>query len=348
MEIINAPDITVGTPAPRSAADIRYEKEQSLSPTQAAVRRFLRDRRAVFCLSLVLFIVLFSFIFPAIYSHLGPTINGTPATGPALRPEQYHSASYNDLNVSDSPPTLFPLGPKSIVHPLGADTNGRDILTRLMGGVETSITIALAVEVFDVGLGLLLGTLSGFFGGWLDMALSRFTDIMFAFPGLLLIILIGATLGPVFDQRFGGGRGRVILIIAAIGFLTWPLMMRYVRGQTLALKERQYVEAARTVGTSRVRIIQRHIIPNLLSIVVVAATLNVLGTITLEAAISILGVGLQEPSTSLGLMISDALPSVYTSASELLIPGLMLVTLIICLAFIGDGVRDAFDPRTKD
>jgi oligopeptide transport system permease protein len=140
----------------------------------------------------------------------------------------------------------------------------------------------------------------------------------------------------------------VILIIAAIGFLVWPLMMRYVRGQTLSLKVRQYIEAARTVGASNVRIIVRHIIPNLLSIVVVAATLNVLGTITLEAAISILGVGIQEPSTSLGLMIADALPSVYVSLSELLIPGFMLVTLIICLAFIGDGIRDAFDPRTKD
>jgi ABC-type dipeptide/oligopeptide/nickel transport system permease subunit len=349
MEISNAPaGITIGPPGPRTAEDIRFEKEQSLSPSRAALRRFLRDRRAVFCLGLVLFMMLFSLIFPAFYIHMGPTINGTPATGPALRPEKYHAASYNDLNVSDGAPTLFPLGPKSIVHPLGADTNGRDILMRLMGGIKTSITIALAVELFDVGLGLLLGTLSGFYGGWLETLLSRFTDIMFAFPGLLLIILIGATLGPPFDARFGRGTGRVLLIILAIGIIAWPLMMRYVRGETLALKERQFVEAARTVGTSNTRIILRHIIPNLMNIVVVAATLNVLGTITGEAAISFLGVGLQEPSTSLGLMIADAEPSLFTTTSELLIPALTLVTLIICLAFIGDGVRDAFDPRTKD
>jgi ABC-type dipeptide/oligopeptide/nickel transport system permease subunit len=332
---------------PLTAEERRQAKELSLSPTQAAIRRFLRDRRAVFCLSLLLFIVLFSLIFPPIYLHLGPTLYGTPATGPALGPAKYHTASYNDLNASDSAPTLFPLGPNSLVHPLGADTNGRDILTRLMGGVKTSITIALSVEVFDIGLGLLLGTLAGFFGGLLDTVLARFTDIMFAFPGLLLIILIGATLGPVFDDRFGS-RGRIFLIIGAIGVLAWPLMMRYVRGVTLSLKEQQYVEAARTVGTSGTGIIWRHIIPNLMNIVVVAATLNVLGTITLEAAISILGVGLQEPNTSLGLMISDALEIVYTRPSELLIPGAMLVTLIVCLAFIGDGVRDAFDPRTKD
>jgi oligopeptide transport system permease protein len=347
VEISNTP-IGIELGAPRSAEDIRFEKEQSLSPTQAALRRFLRDRRAVFSLGLVLFMVLFSLIFPLFYVHLGPTINGTAATGPALRPEKYHSASYNDLNASDSPGTLFPLGPRSIVHPLGADTNGRDILMRLMGGIKTSISIALAVEIFDIGLGLLFGTLAGFFGGWLETALSRFTDIMFAFPGLLLIILIGATLGPPFEARFGRGTGRVILIILALGILAWPLMMRYVRGETLALKERQYVEAARTVGTSNRSIILRHIIPNLMNIVVVAATLNVLGTITGEAAISFLGVGLQEPSTSLGLMIADAEPSLYVALSGLLVPALTLVTLIICMAFIGDGVRDAFDPRTKD
>jgi ABC-type dipeptide/oligopeptide/nickel transport system permease subunit len=347
MEISNTPlDVALG--APRTAEEIRFEKELSLSPTQAALRRFLRDRRAVLCLGLILFMVLFSLIFPVFYIHMGPTINGTPATGPALGPEQYHAPSYNDLNASDSTPTLFPLGPKSIVHPLGADTNGRDILMRLMGGIKTSITIALAVEAFDVGLGLLFGTLAGFFGGWLETALSRFTDIMFAFPGLLLIILIGATLGPPFEARLGRGTGRVILIILALGILAWPLMMRYVRGETLALKERQYVEAARTVGTSNRAIILRHIIPNLMNIVVVAATLNILGTITGEAAISFLGVGLQEPSTSLGLMIADAEPSLYVALSELLIPALTLVTLIICMAFIGDGVRDAFDPRTKD
>lgn len=347
MEISNTPlDVALG--APHSAEDIRFEKELSLSPTRAALRRFLRDRRAVISLVLVLFMVLFSLIFPSFYIHMGPTINGTPATGPALPPEKYHTSSYNDLNASDSAPTLLPLGPKSIVHPLGADTNGRDILMRLMGGIKTSITVALAVELFDVGLGLLLGTLAGFYGGWLDTALSRFTDIMFAFPGLLLIILIGATLGPPFDHAFGPGRGRVILIILALGTLAWPLMMRFVRGETLALKERQYIEAARTVGTSNGRIIQRHIIPNLLNIVTIAATLNVLGTITGEAAISFLGVGIQEPSTSLGLMISDAEPSLYVALSGLLVPALTLVALIICLAFIGDGVRDAFDPRTKD
>jgi oligopeptide transport system permease protein len=349
VELINTPeDLIAGGAAPISAEELQYLKQQAISPLKAAVRRFLRDRRAVLCLSIILFIVLFSFLFPLFYVHMGPPIHGDVSGGKVLLPEQYHTASYQDLNTSDVLGTLFPLGAKSVVHPLGTDTNGRDILARLMVGVQTSIIVALAVEIFDIGVGVTLGALAGFFGGWLDMVLARFTDIMFAFPGLLLIVLVGATLGPAFDARFGAGLGRIMLIIGAIGFLVWPLMMRLVRGETLALRERQFIEAARTVGTSRLGIIIRHIVPNLMGIVIVAATLNVLGTIGTEAAISLLGVGIQPPNTSLGLMIADARDLVYISIGELLIPGTMLVVLVVCLAFIGDGVRDAFDPRTKD
>jgi ABC-type dipeptide/oligopeptide/nickel transport system permease subunit len=223
-----------------------------------------------------------------------------------------------------------------------------------MAGVNVSIILALAVEVFDISLGVLLGTLAGFFGGWLDTVLARFTDIMFAFPGLLLIILIGAALGPPFDTIFAGANkvfpptSRLILLVLAIGFLVWPLMMRFVRGQTQQLKEQQYVEAARTVGSSSGQIIWRHIIPNTLSIVVVAATLNVLGTIVTEAGISLLGVGIRPPATSIGLMIFNAFGYVYISPIEIILPGAALVILVVCFAFLGDGINDAFNPRAKD
>jgi oligopeptide transport system permease protein len=333
---------------PLSAEERRQLKEQSLSPAQAAVRRFLRDRRAVVCLGIILFVVVVSFVFPAFYEHIGPTILGGVSGTTLEGPQTYHMPAWNELSRSDGPSTLFPLGANSLAYPLGTDTLGRDIFARLMGGVKTSVTIALLVEVFDIGLGVLFGVLAGFYAGWIDTALARFTDIAFAFPGLLLILLIGAALGPTFDDRFGSGLGRPLLLILTIGILVWPLMMRFVRGQTLALKEQQFVEAARTVGTRDRRIITRHIIPNLMNIVVVASTLNILGTITTEAGISLLGVGIQPPAVSLGLMLSDAVNTIYTSATELLWPVFTLVILIVCIAFVGDGVRDAFDPRTKD
>jgi ABC-type dipeptide/oligopeptide/nickel transport system permease subunit len=344
----NVSDSMLGVIAPQQSNAGDVSQQPSVSPGRAALRRFFRDKRAVVCLAIILFIVIGSFVFPPIYQHIGPVNPASIGAGKGIGPTDYHEPAFENLNYSDGPSTLLPLGPRSLVYPLGTDTNGRDLFARVMAGVNTSIIIALTVEIFDIGMGVLLGTLAGFFGGWLDTVLARFTDIMFAFPGLLLIILIAASLGPVFDSRFGSGVGRVLLIIFAIGLLVWPLMMRFVRGQTIQLKEQQYIEAARTVGGTNSTIIMRHIIPNLASIVIIAATLDILGTITTEAGISLLGVGIQPPATSLGLMISDTIASVYSNWTEPLWPAAMLIILVIAFAFIGDGIRDAFDPRTKD
>src|SRR5579884_1199876 len=211
---------------------------QSLSPLQASLRRLGRDRRAMICLGIILIVVVFSFVFPYIYTHFGPTIPD-PITGKQLGPDSYHSYTYQELALEDGLP--------SSLHPLGLDQLGRDLLARLMAGVNVSIEVALLVECFDVGLGVLIGVLAGFYGGWIDTALARFTDVMFAFPGLLFAILLGATLGPAFQQQFGLA-GRLILVSIALGVAIWPQMARFVRGQTLQLKEQQFVEAARTVG----------------------------------------------------------------------------------------------------
>lgn len=350
METINASDQVQSPAAPGRVDEVVIPQESSVSPLRAAFRRFLRDKRAVFCLGIVLFMVIASFVFPPIYQHIGPVVKGGPSGTADIGPQVYHQALSQDLTYSDTPSTFLPLGPRSMFHPLGTDTLGRDILARLMFGVNISIELAILVEFVDIGLGLLFGTLAGWYGGWLGTGLDRFTDIMFAFPSLLLILLMGATLGPRFDEIFRNGLlGRMVLLTMAIGLVAWPLMMRYVRGQTLLLKEQQFVEAARTVGTSDAKIILRHIIPNLMNIVVVASTLNVLGTIIGEAGISILGAGIQPPNASLGLMIADGVTTIYTNYwTELLWPALTLVILVVSLSFVGDGVRDAFDPRTKD
>lgn len=359
MDTVNVPQDTgniderpiVGTVNFTQLELAEIAESHSISPLRAAMRRFMRDKRAVFCLGLVLFIVIGSFVFPPIYRHMGPTIIGGLTGTEHIGPDIYHSTDATDLSRSDTPATLFPLGSQSLVHPLGTDQIGHDIFARLLGGVNISIELALMVEIFDIGLGVLMGTLAGWYGGWLGMALDRFTDVIFAFPGLLLIILMGATLGPLFDGWFPHAPvlGRMILLTLAIGLLSWPLMMRYVRGQTLELKERQFVEAARTVGTSTFNILTKHIVPNLLNIIVVASTLNILATIIGEAGITLLGAGLRPPASSLGLMISDGLPSIYTSTwTEEFFPCFVLVVIVIAFSFMGDGVSDAFNPRKKD
>jgi ABC-type dipeptide/oligopeptide/nickel transport system permease subunit len=339
----------MGSAAPVAAPEI--EEHITISPLQAGVRRFMRDKRAVLFLAVILLIVIGSYVFPLIYTHIGPKEVGGLTGTEVFTPAQYHDPYHTNLADSDLSGSFLPLGPNSLVHPLGTDAIGRDIFARLMAGVNISIEVALMVEVFDIGLGMLLGTLAGWYGGWLGMALDRFTDIIFAFPGLLLLLLIGAAIGPIFDKVFTGGAnvfGRMLMLSLGLGLLSWPLMMRYVRGRTLELKERQFIEAARVSGSSDVRILGRHIVPNLLDIVIVASTLNILATIVGEAGITILGAGLQPPASSLGLMIADATDKIVTYPTEMLWPVVILVVLVVSFSFVGDGVNDAFNPRSKD
>ncbi len=224
-----------------------------------------------------------------------------------------------------------------------------------MQGMLISITVALLVEVVDVVLGIVVGVLAGYFGGWTDQLLARFTDLMFAFPGLLFVILLTGIFGPAADAALASvpvvgpnGNARLLLVSLALAFTIWPLMARYVRGQTLQLKEQQFIEAARTTGTSSPRVILRHIVPNLFSIVLIASSLNISNTIIGEAGISLLGLGVQAPGSSLGLMIADATELLDTHPWELLVPTAALAAIVLAFSFLGDGLRDAFDPRAKD
>ncbi len=314
---------------------------QSLSPMQASLRRLGRDRRAMFFTALTLLIIVVAYVGPLVYTRVGPTIVGGVTGTETLTPLEYHNYTQVDVTREDMYPSF------SIVHPLGTDAIGRDILARLMAGVNISIEVAILVEIMDVGLGVAIGTLAGYYGGWLATFLDRFTDIMFAFPGLLFAILAAATLGPAFQNRFGLP-GRLILVSIALGIAVWPFMARLVRGQTLQLREQQFIEAAKTVGTSNFQIIMSHIVPNLFNIVVVAAVLDMVGTIVSEAVISLLGLGVQPPGSSLGLMINDGIQQIYINPWEVILPTIVLTILVLAFSFVGDGVQDAFNPRTKD
>jgi oligopeptide transport system permease protein len=321
--------------------------KKSPTPIQESLRRLRRDKRAMISLGVIILFILIPIFGPLIYQHIGApytsTFNGK--IGPAL----YHNPFHQELDRQDE---LF-----SSQYWLGTDGIGRDLLARLMQGMLVSIMVALIVEVVDIVLGVTIGVLAGFYGGWIDQLLARFTDIMFAFPGLLFAILLTGIFGTTADTAFANipliganGNARLILVSIALAFTAWPLMARYVRGQTLQLKEQQFVEAARTSGTSDYKIIRRHIIPNLSSIVVVAATLDISGTIIGEAGLSLLGLGVQAPGSSIGLMISDASSggNLQVHPWEVLLPSIVLTILVLAFSFLGDGLRDAFDPRSKD
>jgi peptide/nickel transport system permease protein len=271
-------------------------------------------------------VALLALIGPPIWTALAPAGN------PAL-----HSYDIGDFNAIRAWP--------SAVHPLGTDEQGRDTLARLLIGLRVSLLVAVFVETINIVVGATAGLLAGTYGGPLDFAVSRVADMLFAFPGLLLAILVSAVFGQ-WAQDLAGDMGRLLLVSGALALVGWPLMARYVRGQALTIKRREFVEAARSIGASENDIMLRHILPNVTGLIVTAATLDVPGVILSEAVLSLLGLGIQVPGSSLGLMIVRAIPYLEENWFQVLVPSVTLTLLVLAFSFLGDGIRDALDPQT--
>ncbi len=252
-----------------------------------------------------------------------------------------YSQSATEADIFSINPDSWP----SSAHLLGTDKDGIDILARLMTGLRVSLGVALFVEVLNVVIGVPIGLAAGYFGGPIDFALSRVADALFAFPGLLLAILVAGVFGQGIGDAWGG-LGRLALVTASLALVSWPLMARYVRAEVLSLRERDYVEAARAIGASTPRILLAHIAPNVVGLVLTASTLDMASQVVNEATLSLLGLGVQPPHASIGLMISNAIGVLNLNWTESLFPGLALTIMVLCFSFVGDGLRDAMDPRT--
>ena len=235
----------------------------------------------------------------------------------------------NRTNIS-----LYRKGP-SAGHILGNDTSGRDVWSRLLRAGRISLSVGLVAVTIYTTIGLLLGALAGYYGGWVDSVIMRFADIVLSFPSLIIIITVVSILGP-----------SVWNVMLVIGLLGWPPIARILRGQFLSLRERDFVLASRTIGTPNGRIIVRHLLPNALAPIIVAATFGMASAILLEAGLSFLGLGVQPPTASWGNMLSDAQSlTVLESMPWLWIPpGMMIALAVLSINFIGDGLRDALDP----
>ncbi len=221
-------------------------------------------------------------------------------------------------------------------HYFGTDPNGRDLLARVLYGTRVSLAVAATATLVSVVIGVLYGAISGYIGGRLDAIMMRFVDIMYALPYILFVILLMVVFGR-----------NVYLLFAAIGALEWLTMARIVRGQTLSIKQREFIEAARASGQKPFKIILKHIIPNLVGPVVIFAALTVPEIIATESFLSYLGFGVQEPLTSLGTLIAEGTDAMESMPWLLIFPACFLVALLMSLLFIGDGLRDAFDPKDR-
>lgn len=236
----------------------------------------------------------------------------------------------NHLNL-----LLGPTSP-SREHLMGTDELGRDQLTEILYAGQISLKIGMAVALMSTAIGAALGAIAGYFGRWVDQILMRMTDLFLVVPAIAILAIA--------LKRFGQTDTIIILVLAALG---WTYIARVVRGQVLSIKEKEFVEAARAAGASSTRIITRHILPNCIGPIVVNTTLGIAAAIVTESTLSFLGFGLQKPATSWGNMLADA-EGYYSHNTHLLyFPGIMILITVLCVNFLGDGLRDAFDPQSR-
>ncbi len=260
-------------------------------------------------------------------------------------PDVYHA---NLINPTYSRPN-GPFGGISLAHPLGVEpVTGRDMLARIVVGARYSLLIGFLATALAVFIGVVMGVIAGYFGGWVDSVIARAMDVFLAFPLLVFAI---AMIGVIPDSAFGlsGNTLRVFLLVFIIGFFAWPYMGRIIRGQTLSLREREFVDAARSLGARGPYILVRELLPNLVSPIIVYATLLIPTNILFEAALDYLGVGLIPPAPSWGQMLSAAVLQQFWQLDPMymIIPGLAIFITIISFNLFGDGLRDALDPRSK-
>lgn len=234
----------------------------------------------------------------------------------------------------------------SAAHPLGTDQLGRDLLARLMAGGRVSIAVGLTAMVIAILLGSLIGVLSGYFRR-LDAPLMRMTELFLALPLLPLLLLMVTLFRESLSKNFGPATGIFLLIVTAIGATSWMQAARIVRGEVLGLKEREFILAAKSIGTPPHRMILRHILPNVLSPIMVAATLGIATAIITESALSFLGLGFPPDFPTWGRLLFDAVDQMVLYPWRVILPGLFISLTVLCVNYIGDGLRDAMDPRIR-
>ncbi|MEN9789778.1 MAG: hypothetical protein RLZZ473_1842 [Pseudomonadota bacterium] len=275
-----------------------------------AWRRLRRNKAAMVAASLILLIALLAFI------------------GPSFSPHSFDAIDWDNMAVP-------PGGPND--HWLGTDRLGRDLFVRTLAGVQISLQIGLLATLVSLCIGVAFGATAGYLGGKIDNIMMRFVDILYSLPYIFIVII----LSTLFE------RGNIYVLFLAIGAVGWLTMARIVRGQTLSLKRKEFIEAALASGVGTPGILARHIVPNVVGPVIIYATLTIPQMILFESFLSFLGLGVQEPQASLGSLINEGAQEMESAVWMLLVPAGFLVTLLTCFNFLGDGLRDALDPRDR-
>jgi len=319
------------TADPASERDSGEKAVAGRSLRQIAWRRLKRDKVAVTGGIVVIVLVVLAILAPALTALFGHPI------------DEYHN---NQIDPTIGGP-IGKFGGISREFLLGVEpTSGRDVFSRILYGAQTSLSVAFLSAFVSTLLGVVFGLAAGYLGGWVDAVISRVMDFLLAFPQLLFAIALVSVL-PATLFGFGGRWSRVLVLVGVIGFFGWPYIGRIVRGQTLSLREREFIEASKSLGARSGRILFRELLPNLAAPILVYTTLIIPTNILTEAALSFLGVGIPPPNPSWGGMMSDAVNYYTFDPMYMIIPGGMIFITVLAFNLFGDGLRDALDPKAR-
>ncbi len=331
-------DPNLWQPATEAEKQQQETQRESVSFMKDAMRRLRRNRIAMVCVAIILLITVIAFIVPEIYPY---SYTQQDVTGKYLRPFEYSKKEQARIANGEA---VFP-------HIMGTDNLGRDYAIRVIYGTRISLLVGIVAALIVVIIGIIYGSISGYFGGRVDMVMMRIVDIIYALPDVLIVILLSVVLKDVVGAskselmiKMGAG---MVSIFIVFGMLYWVGMARQVRGQILSIKEQEYVLAARVTGASPTRIIRKHMIPNCVSVIIITAAMQIPSAIFTESFLSFLGLGVSIPMPSLGSLAADARIALVSYPFALIFPALSIFLIVLSFNLLGNGLRDAFDPKLR-
>ena len=331
---------------------VQAEQEETyleMSPIRLVMRRFFRSKLSIVGLLMIAFLFLFSFLGPVIYQKWGEeTVDRTKVSNFIYQTYEYTDADGNKIEVVEQLEHVSSINNYASPdkeHILGTDDKGMDVFVRLMYGGRISLTIGFIVVILETLIGVLLGGISGYFGGWVDTLLMRITEIFSSIPFLPFAML----LSQIIKNYNVGETTRIFIIMLILGALSWTGLARMIRGQVLAEREKEFVTAARAIGVRESKIAFKHVLPNIVSVILVSMTLDFAGCLLTESSLSYLGFGVQQPRPTWGNMLTGSNNSTVIQNYwwQWLFPALFLSIAVICINVIGDALRDALDPKSN-
>lgn len=325
-------------PATDEEKEQQAQMRESVSFMRDALRRLARNRMAMVCLVVIVLVALIAFIVPEIYPY---SYSKQDVSAKYLSPFQFSAKEQAKI---DKGVNLFP-------HIMGTDALGRDYAIRVIYGTRISLLVGVFAAMIVVIIGIIYGSISGYFGGKTDMIMMRIVDIIYALPDVLIVILLSVAIKDIVSSstnplitKMGAG---MVSIFIVFGLLYWVGMARQVRGRILSIKEKEYVLASRAIGASPARIILKHMIPNSVSVIIIVAAMQIPAAIFTESFLSFLGLGVSIPMPSLGSLAADARAALNSYPFLLLFPSVSIFLIVLSFNLLGSGLRDAFDPKLR-